>query len=66
MVCHPLCQNILVLHVREEDLIDQVLSVRVGGLNIAEFTEQSIGDALHFIQNIKLTDYEMNNCSISC
>lgn len=41
-------------------LNDQVLSVRVGGLNIAEFTEQSIGDALHFIQNIKLTNYEMN------
>lgn len=41
-------------------LNDQVLSVRVGGLNIAEFTEQSIGDALHFIQNIKLTEYEMN------
>lgn len=41
-------------------LNDQVLSVKVGGLNIAEFTEQSIGDALHFIQNIKLTDYEMN------
>ena len=41
-------------------LNDQVLSVRVGGLNIAEFTEQSIKDALHFIQNIKLTDYEMN------
>ena len=41
-------------------LNDQVLSVRVGGLNIAEFTEQSIGEALHFIQNIKLTDYEMN------
>lgn len=41
-------------------LNDQVLSVRVGGLNIAEFTEQSIGDALHFIQNLKLTDYEMN------
>lgn len=41
-------------------LNNQVLSVRVGGLNIAEFTEQSIGDALHFIQNIKLTDYEMN------
>lgn len=41
-------------------LNDQVLSVRAGGLNIAEFTEQSIGDALHFIQNIKLTDYEMN------
>lgn len=41
-------------------LNDQVLSVRVGGLNIAEFTEQSIEDALHFIQNIKLTYYEMN------
>ena len=41
-------------------LNDQVLSVRVGGLNIAEFTEQSIEYALHFIQNIKLTDYEMN------
>lgn len=41
-------------------LNDQVFSVRVGGLNIAEFTEQSIEDALHFIQNIKLTDYEMN------
>lgn len=41
-------------------LNDQVLSVRVGSLNIAEFTEQSIEDALHFIQNIKLTDYEMN------
>lgn len=41
-------------------LNDHVLSVRVGGLNIAEFTEQSIEDALHFIQNIKLTDYEMN------
>lgn len=41
-------------------LNDQVLSVRVGGLNITEFTEQSIEDALHFIQNIKLTDYEMN------
>ena len=57
---HPFCQNILVLHVREEELNDQVLSVRIGGLNIAEFTEQSIEDALHFIQNIKLTDYEMN------
>lgn len=41
-------------------LNNQVLSVRVGGLNIAEFTEQSIEDALHFIQNIKLTDYEIN------
>lgn len=41
-------------------LNDQVLSVRVGGLNIAEFTEQAIVDALEFVENIKLTDYEMN------
>ena len=41
-------------------LNDQVLSVRVGGLNIAEFTEQAIVDALEFVKNIKLTDYEMN------
>lgn len=41
-------------------LNDQVLSVRVGGLNIAEFTEQSIEQALNFIQNIKLSEYELN------
>ena len=41
-------------------LNDQVLSVRVGGLNIAEFTEQSIEQALDFINNIKLSNYELN------
>ena len=41
-------------------LNEQVLSVRVGGLNVAEFTEQAIVDALEFVKNIKLTDYEMN------
>lgn len=41
-------------------LNEQVLSVRVGGLNAAEFTEQAIIDALEFVKNIKLTDYEMN------
>lgn len=41
-------------------LNDQVLSVRVGGLNIAEFTEQAIEDILTFMNNIKLTEYEMN------
>ena len=41
-------------------LNEQVLSVRVGDLNVAEFTEQAIIDALEFVKNIKLTDYEMN------
>ena len=41
-------------------LNEQVLSVRVGDLNVAEFTEQAIVDALEFVKNIKLTDYEMN------
>ena len=41
-------------------LNEQVLSVRVGGLNIAEFTEQAIEDIQTFINNIKLTEYEMN------
>lgn len=48
----PTCQG--------KRLNDQVLSVRVGGMNIAEFTEQSIEQALTFIKNIKLTDYELN------
>ncbi len=48
----PTCQG--------KRLNNQVLSVRVGGLNIAEFTEQSIEQALTFIKNIKLTDYELN------
>ena len=41
-------------------LNEQVLSVRVVGLNVAEFTEQAIVDALEFVKDIKLTDYEMN------
>ena len=41
-------------------LNDQVLSVRVGGLNIAEFTQQSIEQALAFINNLKLSEYELN------
>lgn len=36
-------------------LTDQVLSVKVGGKNIYEFTKMSIGDAYEFLQNIKLT-----------
>lgn len=41
-------------------LNDQVLSVRVGGLNIAEFTEQSIEQALVFIDQLELSEYELN------
>lgn len=41
-------------------LNDQVLSVKVGGLNIAEFTEQSIEQALEFIHQLKLSEYELN------
>ena len=41
-------------------LNDQVLSVRVGGYNIAEFTEQSIVQALNFVKNLELSDYELN------
>ena len=41
-------------------LNDQVLSVRVGGLNIAEFTQQSIEQALAFINDLKLSEYELN------
>lgn len=41
-------------------LNDQVLSVRVGGYNIAEFTEQSIVQALDFVKNLQLSDYELN------
>ena len=35
-------------------LNDQVLSVRVGGLNIAEFTEQSIGGCFTFYSKYKI------------
>ena len=41
-------------------LNDQVLSVRVGGLNITEFTQQSIEQALAFINDLKLSEYELN------
>ncbi len=36
-------------------LTDEVLSVRVGGLNIAELTDLSIRDALTFFSQLKLT-----------
>ena len=41
-------------------LNDQVLSVRVGGYNIAEFTEQYIVQALNFVKNLELSDYGLN------
>lgn len=43
----PTCQG--------KRLNDQVLSVRVGGLNIAELTDLSIDDALDFFNNLQLT-----------
>lgn len=39
-------------------LNDEVLSVRVGGINISEFTDMSIANALTFIRNLKLNEYE--------
>ena len=39
-------------------LNDQVLSVRVGGLNISEFTDMSIEKALKFVDELKLNEYE--------
>ena len=36
-------------------LTDEVLSVRVGGKNIYEFTKMSIKEALDFVENLKLT-----------
>ncbi len=39
-------------------LNDMVLSVKVGGLNIAEFTNMSISDALDFITHLKLSIME--------
>ena len=41
-------------------LNDQVLSVRVNGLNITEFTDMSIDQALVFINELKLTPTEEN------
>jgi excinuclease ABC subunit A len=39
-------------------LNDQVLSVRVGGLNISEFTDMSIEKALDFINGLQLSEME--------
>ncbi|MCD7840171.1 MAG: excinuclease ABC subunit UvrA [Erysipelotrichaceae bacterium] len=39
-------------------LNDQVLSVRVNGLNISEFTDMSIEKALDFVKNIHLSEME--------
>lgn len=39
-------------------LNDQVLSVRVGKLNISEFTDQSIATAVKFIETLTLNEYE--------
>ncbi|WP_249029139.1 excinuclease ABC subunit UvrA [Tannockella kyphosi] len=39
-------------------LNEEVLSVRVGGLNIAEFTDMSIEKAVEFMHNLQLSDYE--------
>ncbi|MDD3026475.1 MAG: excinuclease ABC subunit UvrA [Erysipelotrichaceae bacterium] len=41
-------------------LNDKVLAVKVGGLNIAQFTHLSILDALNFIRELKLDDYQRN------
>ena len=41
-------------------LNDQVLSVRVGGLNISEFTDMSIEKALTFVNELKLSEMEAN------
>ena len=39
-------------------LNDQVLSVRVGDLNISEFTDMSIEKALLFVEELKLNETE--------
>lgn len=36
----------------------EVLAVTVGGINIADFSEMSIKDALEFVENLELTDME--------
>lgn len=41
-------------------LNDQVLSVRVGGLNISEFTDMSIEKALTLVKELKLSEMEAN------
>lgn len=39
-------------------LNEEVLSVRVGGINISEFTDMSIAKALEFVNNLTLNEYE--------
>lgn len=46
----PLCKG--------KRLNESALSVTVGGLNIEEFTNKSIGDALSFVDNLKLSERE--------
>lgn len=41
-------------------LNQEALSVRVGGLNISQFTEQSIGDALDFMERLELDEMKAN------
>jgi len=48
----PTCQG--------KRLNDTVLSVRVGGLNISEFTNMSIDKSLAFMESLSLTEYEKN------
>ena len=40
-------------------LNEMVLSVKVNGLSISDFTDMSIDKALEWIHNLKLSDYEM-------
>ena len=40
-------------------LNEMVLSVKVNGLSISDFTDMSIDQALEWIHNLKLSDYEM-------
>lgn len=39
-------------------LSPESLAVTVGGVNIAEFCDMSVADALHFVQNLQLTERE--------
>lgn len=45
-------------------LNDQILSVRVGGLNITEFTDLSIEKALVFLDELKLSEMETKIASL--
>ena len=47
-------------HCNGERLKKTVLGVTVGGKNISQFTRMSIIQAVNFINNIKLTDRELN------